>query len=53
VSWLLVELTNKENTPWSEVYDPGKKGIEIDKQVIIDYYKRLPLDKLLKQISTG
>lgn len=48
--YLLDELTEKENTPWSDVYQRGKRGVEIDKQLIIDHYNKLlkPIDKFLK-----
>jgi len=36
--FLLVELTLQENTPWSNVFEKGKKHIEIPKIDIIDYY---------------
>jgi len=51
--FLLVELTHKKGTPWSDVYVDGEKNIEIKKESIINYYKNFIQisDKLVKQIA--
>jgi len=52
--FLLVELTHKKNTPWSNAYIKGRKNIEIKKENIIRYYADFlnKTDQIVKHLAT-